>query len=97
MWRRTFFVIAVVMQALVVSVSALAQGVTPSLLNYQGLLSDADGQPITAQGLVVTFKIWDDPVSTDPLSLRWEETLTIDVTDGLFNVILGETTPITEA
>lgn len=81
---------------LALSVSASAQGVTPSLLNYQGLLADSSGEPITAQGLVVTFKIWDHPISTDPVSLRWEETLTIDVTDGLFNVILGETVPITE-
>jgi len=96
MRRKNYFALGVVMLALLVAVPAYAQGVTPSLLNYQGLLTDSNGDPINAQGLVVTFRIWDDPTSTDPFSLRWEETLTIDVTDGLFNVILGETVPITE-
>ncbi len=95
--RRTSLLILILTLSLICGATAvMGQGVTPSLLNYQGLLADADGQPINAQGLVVTFRIWDDPIAANAANLKWEETLTIDVADGLFSVILGETVPITE-
>lgn len=65
-------------------------GVTPSRLNYQGLLTDANGQPMNATGVQMTFRIWNHPIQSDPANLKWEETLLVDVTNGLFNVILGD-------
>ncbi len=70
--------------------SALWAGATPARLNYQGLLTDANGQPLNAQGLPITFRIWAHPVSSDPADLKWEETLLVNVVDGLFSVILGD-------
>ncbi len=65
-------------------------GVTPSRLNYQGLLTDANGQPLNATGVQMTFRIWNHPFLSDPANLKWEETLLVDVANGLFSVILGD-------
>lgn len=70
--------------------AAVQAGVTPSRLNYQGLLTDASGQPLNTDGILITFRIWSDPISTDPANLKWQEQQTVRVVDGLFNVILGD-------
>ncbi len=70
--------------------TTLWAGATPARLNYQGLLTDANGQPLNAQSLPITFRIWAHPVSTDPADLKWQETLLVNVVDGLFSVILGD-------
>ncbi len=70
--------------------TTLWAGATPARLNYQGLLTDANGQPLNAQALPITFRIWAHPVSSDPADLKWEETLLVNVVDGLFSVILGD-------
>lgn len=69
---------------------AVHAGVTPSRLNYQGLLTDANGQPMNATGVQMTFRIWNHPIQSAPANLKWEETILVDVTNGLFNVILGD-------
>lgn len=70
--------------------AAAQAGVTPSRLNYQGLLTDANGQPLNTDGILITFRIWSHPTSTDPADLKWQEQQTFRVVDGLFNVILGD-------
>ena len=62
----------------------------PSLINYQGRLSDADGDPVADGEYLVTFTIWTDPESTAPGDRRW---ISVDcpvlVVNGLFNYRLG--------
>lgn len=82
--------------ALMMTVAAWA-GATPSRLNYQGLLTDANGQPLNATSLPMTFRIWAHPYSSDPADLKWQETLLVNVTDGLFSVILGDQLPIADS
>ena len=64
----------------------------PYLINYQGIVTETDGTPITGTH-DVTFKIYPDSLpATSPL---WTELHTgIEIDEGLFNVILGGTTPI---
>lgn len=81
---------------LLLAAQALA-GVTPSRLNYQGLLTDSNGRPLNATSVQMTFRIWDHPYFSDPTNLKWEETLLVDVIDGLFTVILGDNIPIDAA
>ena len=59
---------------------------TPQLLNYQGRLTDAAGEPV--DGTVdLVFTIYADQSGTTAL---WTEThAAVDVTDGLFSVLLG--------
>jgi hypothetical protein len=63
----------------------------PHKINYQGYLTDADGNQITGD-LDMTFKIYDSPTGGAPL---WSETQTsVRVGKGLFTVILGSVNPI---
>jgi len=63
----------------------------PLLINYQGILLDSEGQPMTmpTDGI---FTIYNDPVMGDSL---WAELRTISPgVNGTFNLVLGEITPI---
>ena len=62
----------------------------PQLINYQAVLTDADGNPINGSR-DIQFKIYDAATNGTEL---WSETHTVTVTDGLFNVLLGLITPI---
>ncbi len=59
----------------------------PQLINFQGILRDGSGNPVTDGAHVVTFKIWDAAVGG---SLIWDGGLIgISTTNGLFNVFIG--------
>jgi hypothetical protein len=65
----------------------------PKLINYQGMLTDDSGSPLT-DTVDVTFIIYDDPGPTGG-NIKWEETqYDVSVINGLFNVILGTANPI---
>ena len=58
----------------------------PHLINYQGMLTQTDGTPLDGTH-DLTFKIYSSESGND--SLWWEYHAGIQVTDGLFNIILG--------
>jgi hypothetical protein len=61
----------------------------PKLINYQGMLTDDAGNPLT-DTVRITFKIYNDSLSASPINKKWEETHSdVSVIDGLFNVMLG--------
>ena len=58
----------------------------PSLINYQGVLKDSTGAPVTGDP-AMEFSIWDDSIAGN---LLWDETyVAVHVEKGLFNVLLG--------
>lgn len=59
----------------------------PQSINYQGLLTGSDGNPIPDGDYEMSFAIYDAP--TDGISL-WTESQTVTVTNGRYNVILGQ-------
>ncbi len=62
----------------------------PGLINYQGKLTNAAGQPQQGNFQMV-FKIYDAPTGGSAL---WEETQTVTTdAQGLFNVLLGSVNP----
>lgn len=62
----------------------------PHLINYQGRLTDAGGDPVTDGEYVVTFTIWSDSTSTAPTDREWiSPNCTLLVVNGLFNWQLG--------
>ena len=64
---------------------------TPRLINYQGKLTDADGDPLTGT-YDMAFAIYN--VEGGGIA-AWSETQTdVVVTEGIFNVILGSVTPV---
>ncbi len=60
----------------------------PKLINYQGMLTESDGtSPVEDGTYNLGFKIYGSDSGTD--SLWWEYHSGVEVTHGLFNVILG--------
>lgn len=67
----------------------------PNLINYQGQLTDANGDALTSDVYDLTFKVYDALTNGN---LKWQETHTdIPVVKGFFNVVLGSNTDITPA
>ena len=62
----------------------------PKKLSYQGILTDDSGNPLTGNQ-TLTLKLYD--VGSGGTAL-WEETQNVVVDFGVFNVILGEVTPL---
>lgn len=88
-----FLVVVVLMVAQLFSLPA--QAALSPYVNYQGKLADGGGTPV-ADGLYnMEFKLYNDPVAG---SAVWTETRTgadkVQVTDGLFSILLGEVAAI---
>lgn len=59
----------------------------PAVINYQGVVRDANGQPLANGEYNLTFRIYDSVAGLNPL---WEETHTgVTVRDGRFAATLG--------
>ncbi|UCE18045.1 MAG: hypothetical protein JSV84_14450 [Gemmatimonadota bacterium] len=63
----------------------------PQLISFQGKLFDTSGSPLTGDH-EITFRIYN---AAEGGTALWSETSTVSCTNGLYNVILGLTTPIT--
>ena len=77
--------------------AALTSSTSTSTIAYQGRLADADGNPLTDTYNMI-FRLYDAASGGVPL---WEEQWTgsngVQVSDGLFNVMLGSLTPIPQS
>jgi hypothetical protein len=74
--------------AVILVVSASAQA--PDVVSYQGYLHEGDA-PMNNPAATLTFRIYEVPEGGDPL---WTETRgDINVQDGIFSVLLGDTQP----
>lgn len=76
---------------------ALAQSKVPSLINYQGNVSNAAGVAIGADAAVnrtVTFRFYRSPTSVLAADRLWSETQTVTILGGNFNVLIGQGTPV---
>ena len=68
----------------------------PFQVNQQGRLLDADGKGLTGEH-ELTFRLMNDPDDGFP---QWEDTLTVDFTNGYYSVVLGadeENNPLDDA
>ena len=63
----------------------------PGTMTYQGVLTDAQGNPVNGQRQI-TFSIYNTPSGGTPL---WSESLNVQIDDGLFTALLGKSTPLT--
>ncbi|MCX7110801.1 MAG: hypothetical protein NTX45_11865 [Proteobacteria bacterium] len=90
MTYRRYFICFVLFTLVTIGTAALA-GDPPNKLNYQGILSNSTGQPITGS-VSVKFSLYD--VLTGGTE-KWSEqqSVTLDK-DGRFSVVLGSTTPL---
>ncbi len=63
---------------------------TPSLINYQGKLTDAAGNPLPNGTYGVAFRIWNKRDAALPgNTLIWGQEYNVAIVNGVFNVILG--------
>ena len=66
----------------------------PALMNYQGILTNASGNPLVSTSRTVQFTIYDAAVAG---AVQWAETLTVNTdASGRFNTILGQVHPLTD-
>jgi hypothetical protein len=70
-----------------------AEGV-PSLINYQGRLTDVLGEPVPNGTILVEFALYPDSLGGTPL---WTESAEVVTVDGLFSHLLGSTSPLLPA
>jgi len=72
-------------------VPGVTHAAVPHQINYQGYLTDPDGNPVPDDVYDMIFTIWDAP---EYGNLKWAEDLPVTVTNGIYNVILGLLMPI---
>ncbi|MBN1884342.1 MAG: hypothetical protein JW876_02300 [Candidatus Krumholzibacteriota bacterium] len=72
------------------AVAPLAAG-PPRLVNYQGVLADMGGVVVDDGVYEMTFRLWDEEFGG---SVLWAETRMVPVGKGIFNVLLGDVTPL---
>ena len=78
-----------VLTFLVITLVSSSYAAVPTLINYQGHLTDKGGNPLTGT-FSITFTIYDSEMDGTAL---WTETQPIiAVNNGLFNVLLGTAT-----
>jgi len=71
-----------------------AGAATPRLINYQGILTDESGSPLSGT-YQLTFSIYPD--SAQATSALWgEQHLSVSVESGIFNVVLGSVASISD-
>jgi hypothetical protein len=66
----------------------------PELINFQGLLTDTTGNPMTDSAYSVTFAIYDAAAGG---TILWSETQSITTSSGLFTVLLGSANPVPDS
>jgi len=66
----------------------------PQLINYQGYLTDASGQPVPNGSYQIIFRIYGSPAGTD---IYWDNGhRSITITNGNFSYLLGSHVPLPE-
>lgn len=70
--------------------SSAAVAAAPEFISYQGRLNDQGGSPVSGT-ISFTFALYNLPTGGAPL---WTETQSVLVSNGIFNVQLGASTPL---
>jgi len=76
---------------LLLCLAAASSAMIPRYINYQGVLTDGAGVAVPDGNYNVHFRIYDVASGGSPL---WEELRTVQVSKGIFSIVLGKVTPI---
>ncbi|MFO8102277.1 MAG: hypothetical protein R6U37_08985 [Dehalococcoidia bacterium] len=95
MQKTVSVVMVLVLTGLLMGSAVLPAGAAdvPLKINYQGYLTDNAGNPVNGD-TQITFRIY-DTVTSGTGTLKWDEVRTVPVSDGLFSVVLGGSSPMT--
>ncbi len=77
---------------LILLVGVGGEAAVPSLMNYQGRLTDNSGAPVPDGDYSVAFGIYTTPTGGSPI---WSEVHNVSAANGLISVMLGSITPLT--
>ncbi|MFH0775894.1 MAG: hypothetical protein V2A53_10515, partial [bacterium] len=66
-----------------------AEGSVPHLMNYQGRLTNASGAAVSDGNYTIQMSIYGSATSGSAI---WQETQTIPIKDGIFNLVIGSNT-----
>ncbi len=93
MFHRTRHVISAAVLLGVLFTLGLAPvfATAPELINYQGILKTASGNPVPDAMYSITFGVYPVPAGG---TLLWTETQNVSTAGGLFTVILGQINPL---
>jgi|GEM_PF-3324481 len=97
--KRSSTLLGLAFVLLLVSISfafipSIAEGAVPKLINFQGILKDGSGNPVTNGSYSVIFTIYDAAVGG---SVQWAETTSVTTSTGLFTVLLGALNPVPDS
>jgi hypothetical protein len=71
-----------------------AVAATPGTMSFQGYLTDSQtGDPLNGP-FNITFSIWDDSISTEPMHRLWQEPRSVQVNGGQLSLLLGSRIPL---
>lgn len=76
-----------ILTALLLALAIIAAADVPQIINYQGRLTDTEGNPVADGPYLIKFKIYGSESGVDSLWSSGFQTVT--VTDGLFSYLLG--------
>jgi microcystin-dependent protein len=84
-------ILSIVVVCLGLKLAAVLQAQSiPSLMNYQGRLTDEAGQPLPNGTYRLAFRLFAEPIEGTPL---WQEEQKISLVQGNFNAVLGSANP----
>ncbi len=92
-WIGVILVLVSVGMMIGISVVPAGAADVPMKINYQGYLTDDAGTPVDGN-TQITFRIY-DTVGLGTGTLKWDEVLTVPVSEGLFSVVLGGSSAMT--
>jgi hypothetical protein len=87
---RRYFILTALLVTFFALTSISGTADVPNTLNYQGVLTDNTGQPVTGSHQIL-FNLYEVPAGGTAF---WTETQTVQVTNGKFSVALGKTTSL---
>jgi len=85
----------IVSMGIVILSAAVLNSQIPELINYQGYLTDMEtGLPVEDGSYQISFAIYNTASGVDPI---WEESQLVQITRGLYAVLLGSVKPLTSS
>lgn len=90
--RRALF--AFLAGAITLAVPMMSSAAVPSVMNFQAILLDDQGQIVPDSTYDIVFTIHTDSVETPPDIAIWTELNTVETSGGLFNLLLGTHMPL---
>jgi len=78
--------LSILLAAIVFSFVSAVWAAVPQLINFQGVLKNGSGNPVTDSTYTITFTIYDAPSGG---LLLWNETQSVSTNGGNFTILLG--------